>query len=735
MCREKSLLCFLQIIVVVLLLHHNNHQTCDATNTNNQTYCPPSSCGKITNIQHPFRLTDDPTTCGDPRYELSCENNMTVLTLFSGKYYVKSINYKNYTIRLLDPGIEEGDCSSIPRYYLYTSNFTSYSNDDEDPYQTSQNRIISGEDTYGDTITLPMFQHVIYMNCSNPVRDDTVFVDTASCIKSNSQGGHVYAISGDLKVGNLNDDDCHVEVVTTISFSGYHYSPYRSVYWDILKKKYSYSEIHRMLVGGFEVSWMSAPCQDLCGKPVCYLRETTWSLECFDPAGYCETTLGFHVSCGGTLSKLRVFVEGILYGIVAGLIHPVGLTVNNGSFNTPQSKFGIVIGTIIGHILFPFIIVRSTLGLIVFFAKLIHTYRLRHTSIYENIEDFLQGNSLMPIRYSYREIKNMTRGFKDKLGEGGYGKVYKGQLRSGPLVAIKMLGKPKGNQNGQDFINEVATIGRIHHTNVVRLIGFCVEGSKRAIVYDFMPNSSLDKYISSKEDHIFLTYKQMYEISLAVARGIAYLHQGCDMQILHFDIKPHNILLDKDFIAKVSDFGLARLYPVENSIVTLTAARGTIGYMAPELFYKNIGGVSYKADVYSFGMLLMEIANRRRNLNSNADDSMQIFFPYWIYNELIEEREIEMLGEATDEDKKNVKKMFIVALWCIQLKPNDRPSMDKVIEMLEGDIKDIKIPPKPSPYPTEIIQDHVTSSSESISDDVVTGSISFLEETMEDPLL
>jgi hypothetical protein len=208
----------------------------------------------------------------------------------------------------------------------------------------------------------------------------------------------------------------------------------------------------------------------------------------------------------------------------------------------PESKFGILMGTIIGYILLSFIIVRSTLGLIVFFAKLIHTYRVRHTSIYENIEDFLQGNSLMPIRYSYKEIKNMTRGFKDKLGEGGYGKVYKGKLRSGPLVAIKMLGKAKGNQSGQDFINEVATIGRIHHTNVVRLIGFCVEGSKRALVYEFMPNSSLDKYISSKEDHIILTYRQMYDISLGVARGIAYLHQGCEMQILHFDIKPHNIL-------------------------------------------------------------------------------------------------------------------------------------------------------------------------------------------------
>jgi hypothetical protein len=153
------------------------------------------------------------------------------------------------------------------------------------------------------------------------------------------------------------------------------------------------------------------------------------------------------------------------------------------------------------------------------------------------------------------------------------------------------------------------------------------------------------------------------------------------------------------------------------------------------LFYKNIGGVSYKADVYSFGMLLMEIANRRRNLDSNADNSSQIFFPYWIYNELIEEREIEILGEATDEEKKNVKKMFIIALWCIQLNPNDRPSMDKVIEMLEGATENVEIPPKPSPYPNEIVQDNGINYSESVSDDDVTGSISFPRETIEDPLL
>ncbi|KAF3945665.1 hypothetical protein CMV_027980 [Castanea mollissima] len=135
----------------------------------------------------------------------------------------------------------------------------------------------------------------------------------------------------------------------------------------------------------------------------------------------------------------------------------------------------------------------------------------------------------------------MTKGFKDKLGEGGYGSVYKGKLQSGCLVAIKMLDKSKAN--GQDFISEVATIGRIHHMNVVQLIGFCAKGPKRALIYEFMPNGSLDKYIFSIEGRIPLSIEKIYEISLAVACEIEYLHRGCGMQILHFNIKPHNILL------------------------------------------------------------------------------------------------------------------------------------------------------------------------------------------------
>jgi serine/threonine protein kinase len=327
-------------------------------------------------------------------------------------------------------------------------------------------------------------------------------------------------------------------------------------------------------------------------------------------------------------------------------------------------------------------------------AFLIYKWRRRHLSMYNAVEEFLQShNNLRPIRYSYSEIRKITKSFKEKLGEGGYGTVFKGTLQSGRLVAIKMLGKSKAN--GQDFISEVATIGRIHHVNVVQLIGFCVEGSKRALVYEFMPNGSLNKHIFLPEVCTLLSYDQMYDIALGVARGIEYLHQGCDMQILHFDIKPHNILLDENFTPKVSDFGLAKLYPTNDSIVSLTAARGTLGYMAPELFYKNIGGVSYKADVYSFGMLLMEMAGRRKNVNAFAEHSSQIYFPTWVYDQLQNGNDLEILEEATEEEKKIGKKMIIVALWCIQMKPNDRPSMNKVVQMLEGEVECLQMPSKP----------------------------------------
>ena len=177
----------------------------------------------------------------------------------------------------------------------------------------------------------------------------------------------------------------------------------------------------------------------------------------------------------------------------------------------------------------------------------------------------------------------------------------------------------------------------------------------------------------------------MYKIAVGVGRGIEYLHHGCDMQILDFDIKPHNILLDEDFTPKVLDFGLAKLYSTDESMVSFTAARGTLGYIAPKLFYKNIGAVSYKADVYSFGMLLMEMVGRRKNVNANTEHSSLIYFPSWVYDRYQQGDNID-LGDATKDEKKLVRKMVIVVLWCIQMKPIDLPSMSKALEMLEGEV-------------------------------------------------
>ncbi|CAN1831636.1 Rust resistance kinase Lr10 [Linum perenne] len=330
-------------------------------------------------------------------------------------------------------------------------------------------------------------------------------------------------------------------------------------------------------------------------------------------------------------------------------------------------------------------------------------------------EEFIQNHNLMPIRYSYSNIKNFTGGFKDKLGEGGFGSVYKCKLRSGSFAAVKILGKKSTAGGVQDFINEVATIGRIHHTNVVRLIGFCSEGSKRALVYEFMPNGSLDKYIFRKQQgggQKTLSLEQLYRISIGVARGIEYLHSGCAMQILHFDIKPHNVLLDDNFNPKLSDFGLAKLYNAGDRVATLTAVRGTIGYMAPELFYKNIGIVSHKADVYSFGMLLLDMAEKRNNSNAEADHSSQVYFPFWVHDQVSTPGTSIAVGDDVTEEENDVaKKMVIVGLWCIQTNPESRPPMNKVLEMLEGELESLPLPPRPVLYAGESVRNYEEGSS------------------------
>ncbi|RVW74462.1 Rust resistance kinase Lr10 [Vitis vinifera] len=302
------------------------------------------------------------------------------------------------------------------------------------------------------------------------------------------------------------------------------------------------------------------------------------------------------------------------------------------------------------------------------------------------LEDY---RALKPSRYSYNDIKRITDGFKEKLGEGGYGTVYKGKLSNEILVAVKILNYSNGN--GEEFINEVGTIGRIHHINVVRLIGFCSDGYRRALIYEFLSNESLEKFIFSNHS---LGWEKLQDIAIGIAKGIEYLHQGCDQRILHFDIKPHNILLDHNFNPKISDFGLAKLCSKEQSAVSMSVIRGTMGYIAPEMISRNFGNVSYKSDVYSFGMLLIEMVGGRKNIDTTVKNTSQVYFPEWVYNRLDKREELHIPIEE-ENDGEIAKKLLIVGLWCIQWCPTNRPSMKFIIQMLEGEGNNLSMPPNP----------------------------------------
>ncbi|KAF9593261.1 hypothetical protein IFM89_021017 [Coptis chinensis] len=343
------------------------------------------------------------------------------------------------------------------------------------------------------------------------------------------------------------------------------------------------------------------------------------------------------------------------------------------------------------------------LTLLVIYRKIISSLCSRgrnKTETLINVEEFLQSYGCRALqRYKYSSVKKMTNSFKDTLGKGGYGCVFKGKLRDGRLVAVKVLNESKGN--GEDFVNEVATIGGTNHVNVVSLLGFCAEKTKRALVYEFMPNGSLERFIYHEKESStmpILGWEKLYQIALGIARGLEYLHRGCNTRILHFDIKPHNILLDEDLCPKISDFGMAKLCPTRDiSVVSMVGARGTIGYIAPEVCCRNFGGCLTSRRVYSYGMMVLEMIGGRKNIDVAVENMSEIYFPQWIYNHLKPDFNVEGSCEIFEEE--TTKRMIVVALWCIQTHPTDRPSMTKVVDMLEGNNEDLKMPPNPFLHP------------------------------------
>ncbi|CAF2225045.1 unnamed protein product [Brassica rapa] len=306
----------------------------------------------------------------------------------------------------------------------------------------------------------------------------------------------------------------------------------------------------------------------------------------------------------------------------------------------------------------------------------------------------LEYASGAPVQFSYRELQRCTKSFKEKLGAGGFGTVYRGVLSNKTVVAVKQL---EGIEQGEkQFRMEVATISSTHHLNLVRLIGFCSEGRHRLLVYEFMRNGSLDSFLFTTDSGKLLTWAYRFNIALGTAKGITYLHEECRDCIVHCDIKPENILVDDNYTAKVSDFGLAKLLnPKDNRHKNMSSVRGTRGYLAPE-WLANLP-ITSKSDVYSYGMVLLEIVSGKRNFDVSEKTNHKKF-SIWAYEEfekgnteaILDKR----LGEDQTVDMEQVKRMVQTSFWCTQEQPLQRPTMGKVVQMIEG-ITAINKPPRP----------------------------------------
>ncbi|XP_039035065.1 BRASSINOSTEROID INSENSITIVE 1-associated receptor kinase 1-like isoform X2 [Hibiscus syriacus] len=291
-------------------------------------------------------------------------------------------------------------------------------------------------------------------------------------------------------------------------------------------------------------------------------------------------------------------------------------------------------------------------------------------------------------RFSLRELQVATDNFSNRhiLGRGGFGKVYKGRLADGSLVAVKRL-KEERTQGGElQFQTEVEMISMAVHRNLLRLRGFCMTPTERLLVYPFMVNGSVASCLRERsESQPALDWAIRKRIALGSARGLAYLHDHCDPKIIHRDVKAANILLDEEFEAVVGDFGLAKLMDYKDTHVT-TAVRGTIGHIAPE--YLSTGKSSEKTDVFGYGVMLLELITGQRAFDlarlANDDDVMLLD---WVKG-LLSDRKLETLvdsdlsGNYVDEE---VEQLIQVALLCTQSTPMERPKMAEVVRMLEGD--------------------------------------------------
>ncbi|XP_048447020.1 cysteine-rich receptor-like protein kinase 10 [Pyrus x bretschneideri] len=300
------------------------------------------------------------------------------------------------------------------------------------------------------------------------------------------------------------------------------------------------------------------------------------------------------------------------------------------------------------------------------------------------------------LQFHFATIQAATSNFSDdhKLGEGGFGQVYKGTLSNGQEVAVKRLSRNSG-QGIEEFKNEMVLVAKLQHRNLVRLLGFCLEGEEKILVYEYVPNKSLDCFLFDPEKQGQLDWSRRYKIILGIARGIMYLHEDSQLRIIHRDLKASNILLDGEMHPKISDFGMARIFGVDQTQASTNRIVGTYGYMSPE--YAMHGHFSVKSDLYSFGVLVLEIISGKKNSSffqtDAAEDLMSHAWKLWR-----DGAPLELLDPClrNSYSRTEVIRCIHIGLLCVQEDPADRPTMQSVVLMLNSYSVTLPLPQQPA---------------------------------------
>ncbi|PWA38455.1 serine-threonine/tyrosine-protein kinase catalytic domain-containing protein [Artemisia annua] len=327
----------------------------------------------------------------------------------------------------------------------------------------------------------------------------------------------------------------------------------------------------------------------------------------------------------------------------------------NGSFGALVVSLSIIVGV-------------AVFGIIAYLFTRI--YNMPEDTFGKDINNFLDNMEReKPIRFTSKQLKTATENFSNVLGSGAFGTVYKGTFKNGLTVAVKVLHGTLNRRIEEQFMAELLYTSSWTMALWTTILFKTNEGDS-------------------------IGFEKLHEIAMGTASGITYLHEECPQRIVHYDIKPGNILLDSKFRAKVADFGLAKLCNRENTHISMTGGRGTPGYAAPELWMPL--PVTHKCDVYSFGMLLFEIIGRRRNMDVTLGDSQQ-WFPIWAWNKYEKKqlKDLMVACEIEENDQEVVDRMLKVALCCVQYRPETRPVMSIVVKMLEGTLE---VPEPSNPF-------------------------------------